>query len=58
LKLTLEVMKLNSRKQLKIATWNVRAINSSRKMEVLESELRRYNINVIRLAETKWKGKE
>ena len=27
-------------------------------MEVLESELRRYNINVMGLAETKWKGKE
>jgi len=27
-------------------------------MEVLESELRKYNINVMGLAETKWKGKE
>jgi len=27
-------------------------------MEVLESELGRYSINVMGLAETKWKGKE
>jgi len=27
-RLTLEVMKLNNRQQLKIATWNVRTINS------------------------------
>jgi len=64
-RLTLEVTKLNSRQQLKIATWNVRTFhvainrfNSSGEMEVLESELRRYNINVMGLAETKWKGKE
>jgi len=64
-RLTLEVTKLNSRQQLKIATWNVRTFhvainrfNSSGEMEVLESELRRYNINVTGLAETKWKGKE
>ena len=39
-RLTLEVMKMNSRQQLKIATWNVRTINSPGKLEVLESELR------------------
>jgi len=55
---TLAVMKLNSRWQLKIAMWNVRTINSPGRMEVLESELGRYSINVMGLAETKWKGKE
>jgi len=57
-RLTLAAMKLNSRWQLKIAKWNIRTINSPGKMEVLESELGRYSINVMGLAETKWKGKE
>ena len=51
---------VSGRSQMKIATWNVRTLNTLGKTELLEGELQKYNINinVMGLAETKWKGDE
>ena len=50
-RLTLEVMKLNSRQQLKIATWNVRTINSPGNKDLVQDkdlvqESARYNMYI------------
>jgi len=41
---------------MKLGTWNLRTMNSTGKLELVESEMQRYKINVMGLAETKWKG--
>ena len=48
--------RVSSRQQMKLGTWNLRTMNSTGKLELVESEMQRYKINVMGLAETKWKG--
>jgi len=49
---------MSSRQQMKLGTWNLRTMNSTGKLELVESEMQRYKVNVVGLAETKWKRDE
>ena len=51
------VCRINTKKKpLKIATWNVRALNQDGKLENVIQEMDRMNLNVLGLAEVRWKG--
>jgi len=41
---------------LKLGTWNVRALNTTGKEELLERECKKFNMNFVGLTETKRKG--
>ena len=47
---------VSNRSVLKIATWNVRTLNQCGKLENLEREATRYNINILGLSEVRWTG--
>ena len=42
-------------KQIRIGTWNVRTMNAG-KIEILESEMKRLNLNALGICEHRWKG--
>ena len=44
------------RKSMKIATWNVRTLYQEGKIENVIKEMDRMNLNIVGLAETRWKG--
>ena len=51
------VCRTNTKKKpLKIATWNVRTLNQDGKLENVIQEMDRMNLNVLGLAEVRWKG--
>lgn len=54
----LNLQQVNSRKEVRIGTWNVRTLNQAGKVDLLEKELIRCKVNIMGLAETKWKGDE
>ena len=49
--------KINTRnKILKIATWNVRSLNQLGKLDNVSQEMERLELNILGLAEVRWKG--
>ena len=54
---TVESQTTSSRlgKTLKISTWNVRTMHAG-KIDMLESEMNRLNLNVLGVCEHRWKG--
>ncbi|XP_033113627.1 craniofacial development protein 2-like [Anneissia japonica] len=49
--------KLNTRKNaLRIATWNVRTLYQKGKIDNVNQEMDRMNLNILGLAEVRWKG--
>ena len=47
---------LKNRNEIKVATWNVRTLYQSGKLENLKKEAMRYNIAILGVSETRWKG--
>ena len=47
---------LNLRKEMRLATWNVRTLYQSGKLANVLHEMNRCNIDVFGLAETRWDG--
>ena len=41
---------------LRLGTWNVRSMNQLGKIELLLEELKRINLNIVGLCETRWRG--
>lgn len=44
------------KKKHRLASWNVRGLNQSGKIEILQNELLRCNVDVAGISETHWKG--
>ena len=47
---------LKTRNEIKVATWNVRTLYQSGKLENLKREAMRYNIAILGVSEIRWKG--
>ena len=47
---------VRSRKQLRIGTWNVQTMLQKGKLENVKQEMKRMKINILGLAEMRWKG--
>ena len=47
---------IKRKEEVFLGTWNVRTLNGIGKIELLERELIKYKINIMGIAETKWKG--
>ena len=47
--------KLNLKKKIKIATWNVRIMNARGKPENVKREMERLNVNILGISEMRWK---
>ena len=47
---------LRRREKMKIATWNVRTLHQDGKLENVEQEMDRLNIDILGLSEVRWKG--
>jgi len=47
---------LKNRKEIKVATWNVRSFYQPGKLENLKQEAMRYNTNILGVSEIRWKG--
>ena len=48
-------LNLSCKKRLKVGTWNVRCMQSG-KMDIIQREMKRLEISVMGLSETRWKG--
>ena len=44
------------KKNIEIGTWNVRTLLQSRKLENIKLEMKRINVNILGLSETRWKN--
>ena len=45
-----------NKETIKIATWNVRSLYQTGKLENVKMEMDRLNINILGLCEVRWKG--
>ena len=50
------VTALKNENEMKVATWNVRTLFQSGKLENLRKETVRYNINIMGVSKVRWKG--
>ena len=48
--------KLNLKKKIKIATWNLRTMRTRGKLENVKREMERLNVNILGISEMRWKG--
>ena len=47
--------KVNTRKPVRLATWNVRTLYQSGKLDNVKQEMERLKINILGISETRWK---
>ena len=40
--------------EIKMGTWNVRTLNVKGKLENVEQEMKKYNLNVLGISEARW----
>ena len=48
--------KLNFKKEIKIATWNLKTMNARGKLENVKREMERLNVNNLGMSEMRWEG--
>src|SRR6218665_638326 len=50
-----QLLNLSCKQKMKIGTWNVRSMQSG-KMNIIQREMKRLEISIMGLSETRWKG--
>lgn len=52
----MNAVKQTNRRPIKLGTWNVRGLLKTGKLHIVENEMRNYNLALLGLSETHWKG--